>query len=565
LSGKVETGYFEVNRGVDGEYFQRLLTRDISAMESVHDLVDNAVDAARDCILCRPDAPVDQYGLPADYSGFRISLRLGASSISILDNCTGIDPITLSERVFVTGSESSHRFGIGFFGVGLKRALLRLGATYCLHTDTGSTASRMLFSSSELGGSGGGQLSALTMPTRGKPKTLIHVSGLHVPVRHETGSEAWREALLSNFSRRYGRYIGKGLSLSVNGIPVPSFAPSFRSNSPVPRQSANFTTSEGVQVFVDAGMHEAYRLTHEKDYVKDDIYQLTNQYGWYFVCNDRVVRVASHETDLGWSASWHQEYYGFLGWVHFVDPEVVNLPWDTKKTTIDPASSVFRQVAGRLQGFAEDYKTANKKAKKSERDSDRTSASTATARSRDPVSKTEKTRTPRPQDERNTEAHNERWSTLLPRMEYEGSNPKLSALLDEASRLKVEECYAGAMLLRAVFEHALWEALKTSRRLKDVKQSIFDAQAKDGRPFTDDQKKRFRPKLRDMIDWLSGEPEFFAEDERKEAIMALRKFSQHLSELNGVTHEATLIDSGKLKIVRNDTIHLLMGLLKFRP
>jgi hypothetical protein len=451
LSGKVETGYFEVNRGVDGGYFQRLLTRDISAMESVHDLVDNSVDAARDRILSRPDVQVDQYGLPADYRGFRISLRLGAASISILDNCTGIDPIMLSERVFVTGSESSHRFGIGFFGVGLKRALLRLGTTYCLRTDTGRTASRMLFGSSELGGSGGGQLSALAMPTRGTPKTLIHVSGLSAPVRHEMGSEAWRQALLSNFSRRYGRYIAKGLSLSVNGMPVPGFAPGFRSHSPVPQQSANFTTSEGVQVFIDAGMHEAYRLTHEKDYVKDDIYRLTDQYGWYFVCNDRVVRVASHETELGWSASWHQEYYGFLGWVHFVDPEVINLPWDTKKTTIDPASSVFRQVAGQLQGFAEDYKAANKKAKKSERDGERALTSKVVVSSRDAVSKTGKARTPSQQVVKDAGAHNERWLTLLPAMGYKGSNPKLSALLDEASRLKIEDCYAGAMLLRAVF------------------------------------------------------------------------------------------------------------------
>ena len=562
MSDSVETGYFEVSRGVDSGYFQRLLTRDISAMESIHDLVDNSVDAARDRILFYPDAPIDQYGLPADYRGFRISLRLGATSISILDNCTGIDPATLSERVFVTGSESSHRFGIGFFGVGLKRALLRLGTTYRLHTDTGTDASRMLFGSSELGGTGTGRLSASTRSTRGVPRTLIHISGLPASVRHETGSDAWRHALVSNFSRRYGRYIAKGLSLTVNGVPVPGFAPGFRGDSPVPLQSANFTTDEGVQVFVDAGMHEAYRLTHEQDYVKEDIYQLTNQYGWYFVCNDRVVRVASHETELGWSASWHQEYYGFLGWVHFVDPDVVDLPWDTKKTTIDPASAVFRQVAGQLQGFAEAYKAANKKAKKNERDGEGTSTTKAAKTSKGSASKTGKATGQSGNGADDAGAHNERWPTLLPSLGYGGSNPKLSALLDEASRLKVEDCYSGAMLLRAVFEHALWEGLKSSGRLKDVKQRVFDLQAKDGRAFTDDQKKKFRPKLRDMVDWLSSESDFFPVDDRKEATMALRKFSQHLSELNGVTHEATLIDSGKLKIMRNDTIHLLMVLLQ---
>jgi hypothetical protein len=518
-------------------------------MEAVHDLVDNAIDAARDRILAGASSEVDQYGLPSDYRGFVISLRFGAASISILDNCSGIDPSTLAERVFVTGSESSHRFGIGFFGVGLKRALLRLGTSYMLHTDTGSRASRMTFGAAELGGSGTGRLSAMSRPTRGNPRTLIHVSDLSASVRHETGAESWRRALLANFSRRYGRYIAKGLRLIVDGERVPGFAPGFRSGGPVPLQSSNFTTAEGVQVFVDAGMHEAYRLTHEADYVKEDIDQLTSQYGWYFVCNDRVVRVASHEVELGWSTNWHQEYYGFLGWVHFVDSDVVSLPWDTKKTNIDPASAVFRQVASQLQGFAESYKTANKKAKKTEREGESALAATSS-----------KSRTKK-QTATGTTDHNERWKTLLPSLAHKFSSPKLSALLDEASRLRIEDCYAGAMLLRAVFEHALWERLKFDKRLGDVKQRIFDDQAKQGRPFTDEQKKKFRPKLRDMVDWLSGQSDYFPESTRKEANMALRKFSQHLSELNGVAHEATLTDSGKLKIVRNDTVHLLMALL----
>ena len=553
MSAIAEIGTFDVNRGVDGGYLHRILTRDISTLESVHDLVDNAIDAARNRLLAEGKSTSDRYGLPDDYSAFVVSLRFGPKSISIMDNCRGIEPETLSTTVFVTGSESHHPFGIGYFGIGLKRALLRLGMNFWLHTDTGRAASRMSFTSSELGGSGTGTLLAAQMRTRGIPRTLVHISGLPASVRHETSSAAWRGTLVDSLSRRYGRYIGKGLRLVVNGKTVPGYAPGFRVDGPVPQLGSNFTTIEGVQVFVDAGMHEAYRLTHESDYVKDEIGQLTDQYGWYFVCNDRVVRVASHEAELGWSTNWHQEYYGFIGWVHFVDPDVKNLPWDTKKTSIDAASSVFRQVADKLQSFAEEYKTANKRAKKVERDSGETPEKQRTAT---------QSAGRRQSPHRSTGGdHNDRWTTLLPPLSHNLKSPKLSALLDEAGRLRVEDCYAGSMLMRTVFEHAIWERLKAEGKLKNVKQAVFDAQAKDGRPFTEDQKRKFKPTLRQMADWLGTQPDFFPEDTRRECVAALRKFMQHLPELNGIAHEGTLTDSGKLKIMRNDTIHLLMVLL----
>lgn len=80
----------EIHAGVSPGYLENTLTTDISVLESIFDLIDNSIDAARDHLLSK-NFEVDKFGLPKDYSGYNISIRLSEKSISILDNCLGIE------------------------------------------------------------------------------------------------------------------------------------------------------------------------------------------------------------------------------------------------------------------------------------------------------------------------------------------------------------------------------------------------------------------------------------------------------------------------------------------
>lgn len=539
-------------------------------MEALYDLIDNAIDAARERRLADGQNQLDHYGLPSDYSGSRIRVRVGRDSVTLSDNCTGIDEETLATHVFVTGFVSEHQYGIGGFGIGLKRALFRLGTNYVLSTDTGTSAAEMRFDRSQLGEIES-TLTARRVASSGTARTLVSICGFEAGVKHELNNMSPAD-FAKQFSRRYGIFISKGLRIVVNGLHVPSFGPGLRKSGPLQVKSQSLRTPQGVDIFVESGMHEEYRLRHESDHVAANTARLTDQYGWYFVCNDRIVKIASHEKELGWAANWHPEYYGFVGWVRFVawDPEL--LPWDTKKTQIDPHSPSFREVSGKLQEFAEAYKAGNKKARKQKlteepgpkgdrqpiplSPGDNPPAAGNRA-DKDPPTGTKSKGKSQSVPLRNAEDHNEHWNTLLPPIEVVLSHPKIRAMVFEATDLPVGNPYAAAMLFRAIMEFAAFERLKLASKYQNVRNMYFEQQNKAGRALTETQKKTYRPTFAIAMEWLNKNDDFFPVEVRRECVTARNKFGAHLKELNGVVHEGDLIDSGKLKIIRNDTLPLL--------
>ena len=171
-------------------------------------------------------------------------------------------------------------------------------------------------------------------------------------------------------------------------------------------------------------------------------------------------------------------------------------------------------------------------------------------------------RSKKPVLQRNPKDHNENWDTLLPQFEISLSHPKIRALMFEAKDLSVVTSpYAGSMLLRTILEFALFQRLKMAGKYSSVREMYFEQQKSAGRALTDEQKKTFRPLLAVAMEWLNKNDDFFPTDVRRECITARNKFGAHLKELNGVVHEGDLIDSGKLKIIRNDAVPLLRFLL----
>lgn len=543
----------KVSRGVDPRYLQSVLTKDITTLECIYDLIDNAIDAARDRILADKKGRTDEYGLPADYSGYRVDLSFEPDAFVIADNCGGMDEQTLTQRAFVTGTPSTHPYGIGWFGIGLKRALMRLGRNYEIRSDTGKFAAHLKFGAEEFGLEDG-DLIAQVVASRGAPGTSIRVESLNAGIRHEFGG-SWRANVPKSLSRRYGLYVAKGLVIRVDEAPVDVFGPGLRREGPVPTHSKHISI-DGVDVFIDSGMHEAYRIKGEPGWTRDT--ELTDQYGWYFVCNDRIIRVAAREGDIGFAVSWHQEYYGFVGWVRFVAEDAEHLPWDTKKSAIDVSSGVFQAIKGQLQGFADAYRTEQRKARNTKEEGEKGSGDKAS----DKGGKGQKGSKGGRGGKSDPQDHNENWRTLLPaNLDASLDHPKVRALVHEAKELDVSRCYAASMLFRATMEAALLERLKKSRRYKEVRDLQFEKQALAGRPFTEEQKKNFKPTLLHMMEWLNKNDDYFPDEVRRECVTARNKFARHMKELNGVVHEGDLTNSGKLKIVRDETLPLLRFLL----
>ena len=558
---KKSPGIIDVNIGVAPSYLQSVLTKDISPMECVYDLVDNSVDAIRDCVMSTAAWARDPYGLPASYHGHTVNLSLKEQEVAISDDGTGIATEILSSRALVTGAFSEHRFGIGRFGLGLKRALLKLGERYEIKSDTGETAFVLNLSKRELSGSGIWHASKFY--SKRSRFTSVRVSDLSAGIWHELGSANRLDEVRKNLSRRYGLYIRKGLRLTLNGTPVPDFGPQIRQIGPIHPSTHHTRSPEGVDIYIDSGMHEHYRLTSERGYDRALIASLTDQFGWYFVCNDRIVKAASHDNELGWTGRWHQEYYGFVGWVRFVAESPEALPWDTKKTVIDSNSDTFRHISRELQSFADSYKVENKRARPNAVPQSTTSSSRAQgpkSKGRPSAPHSKPSASQRPGIDN---MHNEHWSTLLPRMGVTVTDHKLGALVAEAESLGLEHSYSGSLLFRALIERALFIYIKSTGNYGPMVNSHVDAQAKNGRPLSEEQRKGYRPTLLLALNWFSNQCTSNLPDEiRHECAKSAARFGSHLKELNGVAHEANLTNSAQLQILRDDSMPFLKFLLE---
>lgn len=552
----------EIHQGFDEEYLREILTRDIDPAEAVFDLIDNSIDAARDSIIATKTYKTDKYGLPASYSGYKISLRITESGICIFDNSRGIGKEELSNDTFKIGQPSNHKHGIGFFGVGLKRALLTLGDEYLFQTKTSNFSAKLQFSAEDMS-SRDEPLIGNVLDKKGKPSTLICIKKLRPSAAHEFSTDESLKKLSGLIQRRFGLFVKKGLKLSVNGKLVPAFGPSLRPADPIPPNTFQ-KASARITTFIESGMHEKYRSTKEQDYDKATNDGLTAEFGWYVVCNDRLIEIASKEPRLGFSATWHAEYNGFVGWLHFVSDYPGDLPWNTKKTRIDTNLKVFQDAHPKLKKFSDDFRAVNRLIRKPKKPPSSKPVNPASIVAPTPSSKP--TNPPPPRPPIPAKVHVGQWQKLLPKMVFGWKDSKLESLLSEAEELGLIHSYSSSALLRMIVERTLQMHIRKSKNLPSIKEYFVQEKAKQGETVTPDQTAKFDPTLRWMVDWLRAHQDYFPAETKKECVQSLGLFSKALSGvLNDAVHGALIIDSDRIKQVRNETYPLLSFLLENDP
>jgi hypothetical protein len=532
----------KIKQGIDEGFLLETLTRDISPSEALFDLIDNAIDAARNSMP--RNAKKDSRGLPKDYSKFKIAIRISEDVVAVSDNCDGFHRDTLRDDAFILGKRSTHLQGVGHFGLGMKRALLALGKKYALATNRSNFSATVRFNASDLSMRDDG-LSAIVRDSRPATRTTFVIADLQPSAAHHFSGDIAEVAV--ELSKRYGQFIKKGLRLSLNGTLIYGFVPNLRSRGPVKAKKWH-TKINGVDVFVRSGMHMKYRHTQEADYDRAINSELTEEFGWYIVCNDRTIEVASKEKYLGFSTFWHPEYNGFLGWVHFVSDDPSTLPWDTKKSKIDPNSEIFTSVRSKLEEFSDEFRTENRQSRKNKKTKSQ------------PKKRQTKTATKKP-----AVFHINDVDQLLPVMDLTWNDKKLASLLKEASELSLEYSFSGAALLRMIGERVIDQHIRRSGRLNDVKTMIFDQQSSDGRPFSDEQKDNFDPTIRNSLDWLKKNKTYFPPENRSDCFQSLSKFANALKTINGVMHQATIIGRAELSTMRNEFYPLLDYLTANKP
>lgn len=339
-------------------FFIEMFTRDIPLLDCVLDLIDNCIDGlARsgrlkmhtisDHIFTKKRKPAKRKsGLPY------IRVKFDDKQFQITDNCGGIDFQYALEDVFNFGHSTSRRNEyLGVYGVGMKRALFKMGDKFQIKSKTvenGFTCD--LYIPEWM--SNDSKMEDWTIPlTPAKPAssdnragTTISVTDLKKDVSELMASHRFEDDLVKAIGRVYAFLVEKHVRISVNGTNVKAF------QVPVAQPHKGNTSydefeHDGVQVRILATLasHSNTRPTKENS-------------GWYIACNGRLILIADTSDITGWGVKptpiWVPKFTSFIGFVFFESRDALALPWTTTKRGVNRESAVYRRAISRMAVLA---------------------------------------------------------------------------------------------------------------------------------------------------------------------------------------------------------------------
>lgn len=551
------------------------LTRDISVEACLFDLIDNSIDAARDTIFAgfgekRAD------GLPESYDGYSVALTFSGDGCSIEDNCGGITVDRLKTMVLRFGERSSHPMGIGIFGLGLNRALFKLGRVSHLKTDTGFQRAELILNTEEYLKSDDWNLPAEEFKSSGKAGTSIEIKQLPEDIARNFADTDWIEEYRRNVGRRYARFIQKGLKIEINGATVPDGEVRIRKDSPFPEEYKFYKTDD-VTVHIRFGQHSDHRFSAEPDYDKGRNTRLTDQFGWTVLCNDRAVVVSDKTLKTGWDTRFHTEFYGFVGIVSFDAGDPAKLPWDTTKFDVDMNNRAYQTALLDMRKFAEKWRGYGGRAKAAKREGDKllplpgttapdSSASPgseskpASAGSK-PLKSSAATKTKMPTLKKD---HNQFGTVLPDDVDERNCFDKHLALVHEAKSLDLNVLtYSGMALIRCLFEASVVTYLERhgNGKLAELKQFAIDERNKGGQNVKSE--KDVVPNMDEMNAFMENNPDIWGAVKQNHLRHSLRRMAAHKKILNSAVHNPWQpINRSEAFVIRDEVLAILRHLIE---
>ena len=336
-------------------FFVRMLTRDISLTHCILDLIDNAVDAAWARV---PETPtsIEPSKALANYS---IQLSISESTFQITDNCGGISLDDAATYAFTFGREtelSGEDYSIGVYGIGMKRAVFKLGNTIRIASTSPPDRPFVVPINVEEWIADTNDVWDFhlddTQPLP-SPGVDVTVTDLTEDTRNEFSDPTFTTKLGGVLARYYMLPLLQGLRIEINGSHVEPLEFHFRTGEEFQPYRAEYSDND-VKVDIVAGLIGA-----PPDNIEPEERPIDTKSGWYVLCNGRVV-VAADRTDMTvWGRdsfpNWHYQYNGFAGVVLFSSQHPDKLPMTTTKTGVDPSSAIYRRAIVKMQRPTRDW------------------------------------------------------------------------------------------------------------------------------------------------------------------------------------------------------------------
>jgi hypothetical protein len=329
------------------DFFVTMITRDISLRDCIFDLLDNAIDGAR-------RKPGQDSAKP--FRGHDIRLSFDLNAFMIGDNCGGIRLSDAIDYAFHFGrrpnSPADVKGGIGLYGIGMKRAIFKIGRRCEVTSHAEDASFQVSIDVDEWEAKPDWDFEYRDIPRVEGRGTQIEITRLNDGVREMFGDPVFKNELMKDIARDYAFFIQQGLRILVDEEEVPSYRFQLRQSDQV-TPSVEQYEDDGVTVRILAGV-----VDDLPDDVPDELRpDKVDRYGWFVVCNDRVVLAADKGEETIWGVDdfnvWHPQYNGFAGFVFFHADDQRKLPWTTTKRELDASSPLYRRTVTRMKSVTE--------------------------------------------------------------------------------------------------------------------------------------------------------------------------------------------------------------------
>lgn len=336
--------------------FVEMLTRDIELIPAIMDLIDNSIDGARAMI----------HGADVEPADFRIDLAVTDKAFQISDNCGGIDLDVALKYAFRFGRPDKYegtKGSVGQFGVGMKRALFKLGNRFLVESRAETTQFSLdvdvdawKHEQNRSPWTFKMQSSSRTYDAaKGGRGTTIQVSELHESVAEDFGSQWFLSQLREQIRFRHQGALSDGIVISLNGEVLDGLIVELLSGpqfEPINRAFVVPSPHGDVAVRITAGITNVERREIGRDDTDAENFRGGSDAGWWVFCNGRLLLMRDRSRLTGWGVNlpnYHPQYRQFRGYVYLSAESTAALPWNTTKTGVDEDSRVWRMVQAQVK------------------------------------------------------------------------------------------------------------------------------------------------------------------------------------------------------------------------
>ena len=345
-------------------FFVKMITRDIDLEDCILDLIDNSVDGAWRNEGNRPKGLAED----TDLSKYSILINASPEYFSIKDDCGGLTLDNAADYAFSFGrkpTETPNDYSFGVYGIGMKRAIFKLGqdirirSTYSNGDQGRQTFAVPIMVNNWLQSDNPPwDFDIVEDEALDKDGVEIVVKDLTVSAKTSFGSPAFLQNLRRVIARDYTLHLKQGLNITVNDSAVTGWKIGLRRSDefvPMRHRYVDELNGDKVTVEIIGGMASLPPKNIEPDEEIDG----DKRFGWYVICNGRIVLGADKSEISGWGTEdwpqWHRQYAGFIGIIIFTSPNAAALPLTTTKRSVDKSSEIFRRARPRMRELSKQW------------------------------------------------------------------------------------------------------------------------------------------------------------------------------------------------------------------